>query len=272
MPLLHTALLAALAGATEALPVSPSAHGVVARLWLDPGATPAVEALPLLGTALGLAAAAWRRLAGAAGEGVRAIARPALFGASQAAQDALALLVGSAVSVAVSAIALPRVEMWAASPTATGLGLCASGLAIASTALAPRFAAHDAAGARPGPSLAGAVLVGAAHGLAVFPGASRVGAALTVLVWIGVKPERAVDLALLLTVPALLIAFARGAHAGAGLAAIALLPALAFAGAAVAAEVLRGLAERRRVGVLALWILPLGIAMLAYARALPRAL
>lgn len=270
MPLLHVALLAALSGVTEALPVSPSGHGIVARLWLDPGAAPPrIEALMALGTALGLAAAAWRRLAGAAGEGVRAVARPALFGASQAAHDAALLFVGSVVSAFVSAVTLPRVEMWAASPTATGLGLCASGLAVASIALAPRFAAHDGAGARP--SLVGAVLVGAAHGLAVFPGASRVGAALTVLVWIGVKPHRAVDLALLLTVPALGVAFARGAQGGVGATTIALVVSLAFVGAVAAAEVLRGLVERRRVGALALWMVPLGLAMLAYARALPRA-
>jgi undecaprenyl-diphosphatase len=271
MPLLHVALLAALAGVTEALPVSPSGHAIVARLWLDPSAAPTrVEALMALGTALGLLAATWRRLASAAGEGVRAVARPALFGASQAAHDAAVLLIGSAVSAIVSAVTLPRVEMWAASPTATGLGLCASGCALAGIALSPRFAAHDASRARP--SLVGAALVGAAHGLAVFPGASRVGAALTVLVWIGVKPQRAVDLALLLTVPALLVAFARAAHGGVGTTTIALVIALAFLGAVVAAEVLRGLVERRRVGALALWILPLGIAMLAYARALPHAI
>ena len=271
--MLHVALLAALAGVTEALPVSPSGHGALARLWIEPGAAPShMEALMALGAALGLTVAAWRRLAAAAGEGVRAVARPALFGASQAARDALALLVGSAVSLLVSAVTLPRVDMWLTSPTAVGLGLCASGLAIASTALAPRLAAHEAGSARPGPSLVGAALVGLAHGLAVFPGASRVGAALTVLVWIGVKPSRAVDLALLLTVPALLVAFARGAQTAASATTVALVLSLAFLGAIVATEALRGLVVRRRLGALALWTIPLGVAMLAYARALPQAI
>ncbi|MFT3766326.1 MAG: undecaprenyl-diphosphate phosphatase [Minicystis sp.] len=270
MPLFHVAVLAVLAGVTEALAVSPSGHGVVARLWLDPGAVPAkIEAFIALGAALGLLLAARRRFAGAIGEGVRAVARPALFGASLPAQDALTLLVGSTVSVLVSYVTLPRVSMWMASPTATGLGLCASGLALASTGLVARVAGPDGPMSQRRASLSGAVIVGVAHGLAVFPGASRVGAALTVLLWIGVRPTRAVDLATLLTVPALLGTFLRGAHAGVGTATIALTISLAFLGALVAGEVLRGLAFRRRVGVLALWTIPLGLAMLAYARALP---
>lgn len=273
MPLLHVAVLAALQGLTEALPVSGSGHGVAARLWLDPGAAGGLPALLHLGTALGLVVAARRRLAAALGEGVRAIARPTLFRASPAAHDAVTLLIGTVVSLLVSAATLPRVEMWAASPTAAGAGLCAAGLALASTGLLPRHLGPLGPGAgRPGPSLAGAVLVGIAHGLAVFPGASRVGAALTVLLWIGVRPGRAVDLAFLLTVPSLVFAFAR--HAGQGgidPGVIALGLVLAFLGTLFASGALRTLVERRRLGALALWNLPLGLAMLAYAHALPHA-
>lgn len=70
-----------------------------------------------------------------------------------------------------------------------------------------------------------------AHGLAVFLGASRVGAALIVLLWLG-----------------LVITF---------------LAALLASGARIR------LVERRRLPALSLWIIPLGLALLAYARALP---
>lgn len=271
MPLIHVAVLAALSGVTEALAVSSSGHAAVAKLWIEPGASPAqAEAVMTLGAAVGLVAATWRRLAGAIGEGVRAVARPSIFGASLAAHDARTLLVGVAASLAVSAFTLPRVETWAGSPTAAGLGLFATGLALASTLLIPRFAAHGREG-RTGPSLAGAALVGAAHGLAVFPGASRVGAALTVLLWIGVLPLRAIDLAFLITAPSLVVAFAHRARGGLPAGTIAIAFALAFFGALVASEILRSLAPRRRIGTLALWLLPLGLAMLAYARALSRA-
>jgi undecaprenyl-diphosphatase len=133
----------------------------------------------------------------------------------------------------------------------------------------PKLAAHEARRARTGPSLTGAALVGVAHGLAVLPGASRVGAALTVLIWIGVRPSRAVELSFLLTVPSLLVAFARGARGGLDLTVAALSLSIAFVAALVAAGVLRSLIARRRLAALALWTIPLGLAMLAYARALP---
>ena len=273
MPLLHVAVLAALQGLTEALPVSRSGHGVAAQLWLDPG----VAGLPPilhLGTALGLVLAARQRLAAALGEGVRAIARPALFRGSPAAHDAVTLLVGTVVSLLVSAATLPHVEMWAASPTATGAGLCVGGLALASTLLVPRpLGPLRLRATRPGPSLAAALLVGVAHGLAVFPGASRVGAALTVLMWIGVRPGRAIDLAFLLTVPSLLLGFAQQ-HAAHGIDAgvIAFGLVLAFLGALIASGALRTLVDRRHLGALALWNIPLGLALLAYAHALPHAI
>jgi undecaprenyl-diphosphatase len=44
---------------------------------------------------------------------------------------------------------------------------------------------------------------------------------------------------------------------------------LSSVGVVVAGEILRSLADRRRLAVLALWTVPLGLATLAYARALP---
>lgn len=43
----------------------------------------------------------------------------------------------------------------------------------------------------------------------------------------------------------------------------------AFLAARLAASALRSLVARRRLPALALWIIPLGLALLAYARALP---
>jgi undecaprenyl-diphosphatase len=114
-----------------------------------------------------------------------------------------------------------------------------------------------------------------AHGAAAFPGASRVGAALTLLLWLGLRPGRALDLALLMTIPSLLATFARAAFgpspSGAPLGVISLGLVIAFVSTAIGVAVLRSLAARRRVGVLALWIIPLGLATIAYARALPSA-
>jgi undecaprenyl-diphosphatase len=113
---------------------------------------------------------------------------------------------------------------------------------------------------------------GLVHGVGVAPGASRLGAALVVLLWLGVPPARACDLALAITAPALAVEGLRAlaapaADAGASVLFAGLL--VAFACASATALGLRALAERRLLGALSLWVIPLGLATVAYARALP---
>jgi undecaprenyl-diphosphatase len=72
-------------------------------------------------------------------------------------------------------------------------------------------------------------------------------------------------------VPSLVVSFAHAAGARAGLptSTLVLGLVLAFVSAAVGSEVARSLAERRKLATLALWTVPLGLATLAYAHALP---
>jgi len=279
MPLLHLVVLAVLQGAAEALPVSPSGHAAAARLWFSPGAAgPGLEAVLHLATALALGIAARKRLASALGEGVRAIARPMLFQASPGARDAAVLVIASAVSLGTASLVAPRAATLRDAPFATGIGLLVTGVALASTRWArrgwPGARRGDAPATQEAPLLLLAALAGIAHGLAAFPGASRVGAALTVLLWLGVRPSRAAPLALAITLPSLLFAAAQGLAHGAELGGIdpgglALGLVVTFLAALLASGVLIRLASRRRLPALALWIIPLGLALLAYARALP---
>jgi hypothetical protein len=89
---------------------------------------------------------------------------------------------GAAVSLVAAAALRPYVEMRAQAPLAAGLGLLATGAALASTALTPCGARAARAGGAGGtcrtcrtsieaPSLAEMAAVGAAHGLATAPGA-----------------------------------------------------------------------------------------------------
>ena len=287
MPLLHAShavVLAALQGFTEALPLSRSGHTAAAHLWLDPGSGVASLAPALdLGVALALAVASRARLTTALSEGVRAIARPALFRSSPGARDAVRVTLGVLVSLLVEHAIAPRVALFHSSPSAAGIGLLVTGIALASTGLAPHLkdlGDEDATSPGPAgeaPSATAMMLVGAAHGLAIFPGASRVGAALVLLLWLGARPSRAVDLTLLVTIPSLLGAAIEGAASAAGEAsalapetpALLLGALFAFAAASLGAMALRALLARRGLAVLALWIVPLGLAMLAYGRALP---
>ncbi|WP_437813077.1 undecaprenyl-diphosphate phosphatase [Sorangium sp. So ce1078] len=271
MGLVDVAVLAAVEGAAQALPISASGHAAAARLWLRAADGDAwVAAAQALAAAAALALAARRRLARALGEGARALARPSLFRTSPPARDAALLALGAAASLIAAAALRPYVALWGQAPLAVGLGLLATGAALASTAIAPHRDARDQTDA---PSLAGMLAAGAAHGVATLPGGSRVGAALVLLLWLGVRPARAVELALALSIPALLasgLAEARAFHGPApGAAAVALGLLAAFLSAAAAAAALGALAERRRTGALALWVVPLGLAMVAYARALP---
>jgi undecaprenyl-diphosphatase len=279
MPLLHLVVLAVLQGAAEALPVSPSGHAAALRLWLSPGAEgPGLEAVLHLATALALGIAARKQLASALGEGVRAIARPTLFRASPGARNAAVLVIASAASLGTTSLVAPRIARLGDAPFATGVGLLVTGVGLVSTRWArhgwPGAPSVDSAAPQEAPLILLAALVGIAHGLAVFPGASRVGAALIVLLWLGVRPNRAVSLALLITLPSLLLAAAPGLARGAELPGIdpgdlALGLVVTFLAALLASGVLSSLVERRRLPALALWIIPLGLALLAYARALP---
>ena len=198
------AALAGLQGLAESLPISASGHGVLARLWVgvEPGDTP-LDAVLQLGTLVALALVVRNRLRAAASETVRAIARPQLFRTSPAAQDGAALAAGALASLTTSMATARFVTGWGEAPFAVGLGLLLTAVALASTAAAPR-------GRLETPSLAAALVVGVAHGLALMPGASRVGAALTLLLWLGVRPSRAVDFAFAITLPGLALTAASG--------------------------------------------------------------
>jgi undecaprenyl-diphosphatase len=268
LPLYEVTLLAGIQGLSEALPVSRSGHDAVAWLWLEPGRRAAtLEGLLHLGTASALLVAARQRLARALGEGLRAIARPALLRTSPPAHDAAALVLAACASLVVRIVLRPFVELWSSAPIAIGFGLVVTGFALASTRLAPR--PHTDA-----PSLPLAGLLGLGHGLGALPGASDVGAALVLLAWMGVRASRALDFALALSALTLLAAFGEAARAawrsgtGLGAGSIALGLVTAFLGATVAAGLLRSLVARRRLPLLALWVVPLGFATLAYARVL----
>ncbi len=83
------------------------------------------------------------------------------------------------------------------------------------------------------------------------------------LLWLGMSVGRAVDLALLITVPSLLVAAAKGlalegALGGIDAGSVAVGLVIAFVAAIVAGGALRSLGERRRLPFLALWIIPSG--------------
>lgn len=268
MPVGQLLLFAALQGLTEVLPVSRTGHGAALMVFSDAAPDRAIEAFVQLATAAALVLAIRKRLIAGLGVVMRGVARPLVLRTSAEAREVTTLALGGAIALATTALLAPRVEAWSGAPLATGLGLVVSGAMLASTALVPRGTSNDP------PPRFGVALAGVAVGLATFPGASRIGAALTLLLWFGVRPQRALEAAFALGVPPLVWSFFHASHDARGASIDAGVFALAFVVALVAAWggalMLRAIVERRRAAALALWVIPLGLALLAYARALDR--
>lgn len=197
--------LGILQGLTEFLPVSSSGHIALAALLFGVRTSHlGLEVGLHLGT---LGAVVWMYR----GDLVRFFHRPYDRATRQLAVGLVAasivtgifgLLVGGAVAGAF------------ASPSAIGAGFAATTLVLA----ASRFIR---AGGRPLPSTAAAILIGAAQGLATFPGLSRSGATIVAGMGTGLDAEAAARFSFLLAIPAVLAAaaltLARGGVEGIGL-------------------------------------------------------
>jgi undecaprenyl-diphosphatase len=112
-----------------------------------------------------------------------------------------------------------------------------------------------------------------AQGIAVLPGLSRSGITLATLLWLGIASERAFELSFLLSLPALTVGALLGARValyrddeGAILLYAAALVCVVGVGAL---EVLRGALLRRILWVFAVYLVPLGVATLAWGYARP---
>ncbi|HEX5098145.1 MAG TPA: undecaprenyl-diphosphate phosphatase, partial [Polyangiaceae bacterium] len=124
------------------------------------------------------------------------------------------------------------------------------------------------------PTLAGALLLGVAQGLAVLPGLSRSGTTIAVALWLGVRPRRAFELSMLMSVPAILGAIVLEGRLAFG-SALPWVPLLLGATVAlgtgiVALRALRGLVDRGHFGWFAFWAGPLALATMAMGLAWPR--
>ena len=266
MALTETIVRAALQAVAVVLPISESAHRALGELWLGPADQTALGGLAAhLGTMLALAVLVRGRLGAACGAAARAARQPAQFAGSDAGRDARAVLIAATVSVALEVGLAGPVARLEQQPLCVAAGLFATAATLALTPFAPSPRALT-----PGPL--GAAAVGLAHGLGTVPGASQVGAAFVVLSWLGIRGWRAVELGFLVTIPTLGVAVAREIGRAVS---TDLRPSPATA-AAVAASTLvallgasawKRLADGNRGLVFLGWIVPLGLAMLGYARA-----
>jgi undecaprenyl-diphosphatase len=296
-------VLGALHGATEMLPISSSGHVALAQLLASAsarasagggrdafeGGVPATTWLHA-GTLAATIVVARRRAWAALEEGVRGLSRPSIWRETRGGQDAVTMALATLPTAVIGLTLGARTEAWATSPTVIGAGLVASALVVGSTALAPR-------GDRDTIPYWAALLVGVTQGAAIIPGYSRMGLVLAALTWLGLRPARVFELALLVSIPAVagalllrgLAAFgmlphvtvlagalpgARGAFSrplGDGVDLLAVLAGamLAFGVGVLALLALRRVLVGGKLALFAVYLVPLAVATLAWGYARP---
>jgi undecaprenyl-diphosphatase len=261
-------LLGVLQGLTEFLPVSSDGHLALATLLFDlneGGLTLSVmlHAGTLLATLLVLRAKAWSAIR----EGVRALGKPSRFQDSAGGRDALVVLLATLPTGIIGLTLRDAVERWTLSPLVVGLGFAGTAVALIST----RWVVP---GDREHPSVAGALAIGLFQGFAVLPGLSRSASTITLALWLKVRPERAFELSMLMSLPAVLGAVVlEGRHllsAGGSVGPALAGAAVAFVVGVIALVLLRRVVMRGHFSWFAFWVLPLALATLALARVWPK--
>lgn len=264
---LESALLGALQGVTEFLPVSSDGHLALASLLFgveDGGLT--LNVLLHAGTLLATFLVLRKRALEALKEGLLALVKPARFTATPGGRDAAFVLCATAPTGVIGLLLRDAVEAWSVRPLAIGLGFVVTTMYLLVTRVAPDGEKED-------PPLWVALVVGVVQGLAVAPGISRSGGTIAALLLFGVARSRAFELSMLMSLPAVLGAvvlelphFAGSIH---NLDAALFGTIVAFFVGVAALVTLRKVVVSGRFSWFALWTAPLAIATLAMARAWP---
>lgn len=253
---------------TEFLPISSDGHLALAEILFklqNGGLTFNVmlHAGTLLATLLMLRQEIGRAVVG----GVAALVKPSRFQETSGGRDALVVLLASLPTAAIGLLLRDPVERWTESPLAIGLGF------LGTTAVL-MLAHASTPGDREQPSLAGALAIGFAQGLAVLPGLSRSGSTIAVALLLGVKRERAFELSMLVSLPAIvgaLVLEARhvvGTPFPGGPALVGTI--VAFVAGLFALGLLRKIVVGGRFGWFAFWVGPLALATIGLGLAWPR--
>ncbi len=268
-PHASAAALGALQGMTEFLPVSSDGHLALAELLFGlkvGGLTFNVllHAGTLLATMIVLRQQLWRALR----EGLLALFKPSRFRGTPGGRDALVVVVASMPTALIGLGLRDAVERWTEDPLAIGLGFLATAVVLVLSGLARRGDAEQ-------PSLWGALAIGIAQGFAVLPGLSRSGSTIATALWLGVRPDRAFELSMLMSLPAVLGAIvleSPKALQHGRFESTALLGASAALLIGIAALLLlQRLVKRGRFMWFALWVGPLAVATIAMGLAWPEA-
>jgi undecaprenyl-diphosphatase len=268
-PVFEVIALGILQGVTEFLPISSDGHLALAQMLFsmhEPSLTFTVTLHA--GTLLATAVALRRRLGEILYELVRSVPQPSRLTQTSAGRDALFVIVASVPTGIIGFFSRDAVERFTASPLAVAVGFFITAAMLTSV----RF---TRTGLESDPPLRVALVAGVLQGIAVLPGVSRSGSTITAALWLGVRPDRAFELSMLMSLPAVAGALAlelpRALAADEALVTVVLGPLVAFVVGLAALRLLRYTVVRGYFAFFALWVFPLAIATLALAWAWPPA-
>jgi undecaprenyl-diphosphatase len=266
-PVWESVVLGAIQGLTEFLPISSDGHLALAQMLFDFSTKGlALNVMLHVGTFFATVVMLWPRVRPALQGGMAACFRPSLLTTLPGARDALVVVLAT-IPTAILGFGLRNaVERWTESPLVIGLGFLGTSVAL----VASRFAKQ---GALEQPGVLGALLIGLAQGLAVLPGLSRSASTITVALLLGVRRERAFELSMLMSLPAVLGATlleAPKAFAEEGVLTSAIVGSLAsFLVGILALGLLRRIVVAGAFSWFAAWVVPVALATLALAQAWP---
>lgn len=260
-PTVEAILLGAVQGLTEFLPVSSSGHLALGqRLFGMREGTLTLSVMLHAGTLIATVLVLRRRVARVVGDSLAVLRDRSGLRARPGAADAAVVVLGSVPTGLVGLALRDTIAEWSGSAWIVGGGFCVTTALLVST----RFVR---AGERPVPTWVGALLLGVAQSVALLPGVSRSGTTIVAAMWLGVRPDRAFELSMLLSLPAVLGAtLLEARHLGGDAVAPALVGAAVAMGVGVAAlRALRGLVDRGRLSWFALWVGPVALLTLSVA-------
>lgn len=261
------ALLGVVQGITEFLPISSDGHLALAELLFKLKAGGLTFNVMLhAGTLLATLIMLRREVGLAVSGGLAALVKPSRFRETSGGRDALVVILASLPTAVIGLLLRDPVERWTNSPLAIGLGFLGTTAAL-------MLAHASTPGDREQPSLAGALAIGFAQGLAVLPGLSRSGSTIAVALLLGVRRERAFELSMLISLPAIVGALIlEGRHIPGtpfpGLPAL-VGTVVAFVTGLFALGLLRRIVVGGRFGWFAFWVGPLALATIALGFAWP---
>jgi undecaprenyl-diphosphatase len=267
IPLAEIVLLGIVQGLTEFLPVSSDGHLALAEILFGiHGAGLTLNVMLHAGTFIAIVAVLRKRVAAAVIEGAKALAAPRRFRETPGGQDAMVVLAATVPTALMGLGLRDLVEHWTSSPLVVGLGFIVTSLVLVST----RWV-------RPGdqqwPTLVGALIIGLAQGVAVLPGVSRSGSTIAMALWLGVRPDRAFELSMLMSLPAvagaILLELPKVSGTASGFSGALVGAFVALIVGVVALIALRHSIVKGHFAWFALWVFPVAIATLALARAWP---